>query len=112
MNHQITLEELGIIPRQEPSAESPEEKIDRSKYNCFCGGCICNHCANSVECYDRCTGESDFGCFNCDDCKGWDGKNGTDNWRYRCRNYKITEAYANVIRKKFKALKPESEGRG
>ncbi len=108
MNHQITLEELGIIPRQEQP--STEEKIDRSKYVCFCGGCICNHCANSVECYDCCTGESDFGCFNCDYCKGWDGKNGTDNWRHRCRDYKITEAYANARRKKFKVLKPESEG--
>ncbi len=107
MIHQITLEELGIIPRQEQP--STEEKIDRSRYLCFCGGCICNHCANSVECSDRCTGEANFGCFTCDDCKGWDGE-GTDNWKHKCLDYKVTVAYAKKVRKGFRALKPESEG--
>lgn len=94
MSHQMTLEELGIIPRQ----------VGRSQYACFCGGCICNHCANSVECIDNCTGEAVFGCFTCDDCKGWDGK-GTDNWKSQCSNYKVTEAYAKRVRKNFKVIK-------
>lgn len=102
MNHQITLEELGIIPRQE-QAKSSEPHID---YACPCGGCICNHCANSVECSDMCTGEMDSACFVCDECKWYNGK-GADNRRAECRDYKITEAYAKVKRKKFKALKPE-----
>lgn len=95
MNHQITLEELGLIPEQEPP-KSIEQHIN---YACPCGGCICNHCANSTE----------FACFICDDCKWYDGK-GTDNRRTECKNYKITEAYANAKRKKFKVLKPGSEG--
>ncbi len=111
MSHQITLDELGIIPRQEqPSAE---EKIDRSKYVFFCALCICRHCANSVECEDNCTGEANFGCFVCDYCKGWDGENGTDNWKHKCLDYKITDAWAKEERKRFKALKPErSESEG
>ncbi len=104
MNHQITLEELGIIPRQEPSRE---EKTDRSKYAFSCGGCICPHCANNVECDDNCTGESVFGCFNCDDCKGYDGKNNTDNWKCQCRDYKVTNAHAKAERRRFRALRAE-----
>ena len=34
------------------------------------GDCVCNHCANSVECFDNCTGEADFSCFTCDYRKG------------------------------------------
>lgn len=100
MYHQITLEESGLIPRQELPVE---KKTDRSRYASFCGGCICEHCANSMECADHCTGESDFGCFNCDDCKGYDEK-GTDNWRTECAGYKVTEAYAVRMRRCFKSL--------
>ena len=66
-----------------------------------CGGCICNHCANSVECLDMCTGEMELTCFTCDECKWYDGK-GNDNQRANCRNYKITEVYAKAKRKRFK----------
>jgi len=109
MNHQITLEELGIIPRQEQP--STEEKIDRSQYGFFCAHCICRHCANNVECEDKCIGEANFGCFTCDECKGWDGKDGTDNWKHKCRDYKVTDAYAKVERKRFRALRAKSEGK-
>lgn len=74
-----------------------------------CGGCICSHCANSVECMDECTGEMEFGCFVCDECRNYDGK-GTDNWKEQCRCYKITELYAKRVRSKFKAVKPEIGG--
>jgi len=102
MNHQITLEELGILPKQEP-----QKAVKHIDYAFPCGGCICNHCANSMECWDECTGEAVFGCFACEDCKWWGGK-GTDNRRSECKDYKITEAYAKVLRKRFKALKPET----
>lgn len=105
MNHQITFEELGIIPKHE-QPQSIEQHIN---YASPCGGCICDHCANSAECVDNCTGEMEFNCFTCDECKWYDGK-GTDNQRAECRDYKITEVYAKAKRKKFKALKPESEG--
>ncbi len=83
------------------------QKIDRSKYICFCGGCICQHCSNNVECLDKGI-ESDFGCFNCDYCKGYDKKE-DDNWKSECCNYKITDVYAKTRRKKFKLM--ISEGR-
>ncbi len=98
MNHQITL-----ILNQEP-----QKTVKHIDYTFACGGCVCNHCANSVECWDICTGEMNFPCFTCDECRRYDGK-GTDNWRAECKDYKITEAYANDRRKKFKVLKPERE---
>lgn len=89
-NHQITLEELGIIPKQ----------VDRSRYATPCGGCICDHCSNNVDCMDKCIGEMDFPCFNCDDCHCYSGK-GTDNWKSVCSSYKVTEEYAECVRKRF-----------
>lgn len=105
MYHQITLEEAGLIPGQ---GMHLGKEADRSQYACFCGGCICNHCANSVECADTRAGESDFSCFNCDDCKGYDGK-GTDNWRGGCARYKVTKAYADRTRKAFKLIGTRKE---
>lgn len=79
-------------------------------YAASCGGCICNHCANSVECIDKCTGESEFGCFACDECINYDGK-GTDNRRSRCSQYKVTELYAKRIRNNFKIFNVEERKR-
>lgn len=108
MNHQITLEELGLIPKSE---EAPEQnKTIRKDYAFSCGGCICNHCANSVECFERCMGEADFGCFTCDECRRCDGKGTIDNWRYSCNSYKVTDDYAMRSRRKFKVIEPGSEG--
>lgn len=91
---QITLEELGIIPKQ----------IDRSRYATSCGGCICNHCANSVDCIDNVTGEAEFSCFNCDECFGFNGY-GKDNWKPNCNQYKISNAYARYRRKQIRIVK-------
>lgn len=41
---------------------------------------------------------------------GWDGKEILDNWRESCGQYKVTNSYAERIRKKLKVVKPESEG--
>lgn len=92
--HQITLEEVGIIP---------EKKYSRKQYATPCGGCICNHCANNVDCIDHM--EKDelmkaYACFNCDECISYDGK-GTDNWKPECERYEITYAYARQKRKQF-----------
>lgn len=107
MSHQITLEELGMIPK----TEAPDQnKAMRENYAFPCGGCICNHCANSVECFDRCTGEAEFGCFVCDECRRYDGKEHLDNWRDSCCQYKVTNIHADRLRKAFKAVRPESEG--
>nr|DAV46709.1 MAG TPA: hypothetical protein [Caudoviricetes sp.] len=94
MNHQITLEELGLIPKQ----------IDKSKYTTPCGCCVCNHCANNVDCFDHCTGEADRTCFNCDDCIWYNGDKGTDNWVGECRKYKVTSVYAERLRSRLKVL--------
>ena len=108
MSHQITLEELGRIPK---SREAPEQdKTTWKDYAFPCGGCICNHCANSVECFDKCTGEADFGCFVCDECRWCDGKELLDNWRDSCSQFKVTNAHAERLRKTFKVVRSESEG--
>lgn len=61
----------------------------------MCRGCICEHCANSVECFDHCTGEMDEPCFTCDECIYYDGKSDRRvMWRDECPKYKITEYWA------------------
>ena len=84
---------IGIIPKQ----------IDRSTYATTCGGCICDHCANNVDCVDNATGEAEFGCFNCDECYNYSGC-GTDNWKPCCNDYKITDIYAKRCRKRFEVV--------
>lgn len=95
MNHQITLEELGVIPKQ--------IFIDRSIYATPCGGCICNHCANNVDCIETVTSEAKFACFNCDDCFHYSGY-GRDNWKPECKQYKVTDKRAKDMRKRFKIV--------
>ncbi len=98
MNHQITLEELGVIPKQEK-----EYVVPKKQYASHCGGCICNHCANSVECIDNCIGEMVFSCFTCDECVHYDGHgNGRNQKRTDCRNYKVTNKYAEYLRKRIR----------
>lgn len=105
MNHQITLEELGFIPKKE--AVHKEEYAEFQKQYAFpCGGCICNHCANSVECQDNCTGEMVFPCFTCDECVHYDVP-GRSQKRTECRNYKITNKYAGYLRKRIRTVKKQ-----
>lgn len=93
---QITFEDLGMIP----------EQIDRNKYATPCGGCVCNHCANNVDCMDNVVGEADFPCFNCDECLNFNGERGrTDNWKPNCNCYKISNAYVQRRRKQFKIVR-------
>lgn len=99
MNHQITLEELGMIP---PTPEPPKKAISTAANPC--GDCICNHCANSTECLDNCTGEMDEPCFVCEECRNYDGK-GKYMWRCECIRYKITNSYAAKRRKKLRVVK-------
>lgn len=94
MNYQITLEELGLIPKSRKEYIEPKKQ-----YASPCGGCICNHCANSVECWDQCTGEMAFPCFVCDECIFYNG-HGRDNRIDRCRDYRITNKYAEYLRAK------------
>ena len=103
--HQMRLDEFGIITED---LTSKQKQIHKRMYACPCGGCICNHCANSVECVDHCTGEAEFGCFSCDECKHFDGKIHTDNWKTECDQYKVTEAYVARIRKNFSLVTMEA----
>ena len=79
--------------------------MKRSDYAFPCCGCICNHCANSVETIDNCTGEAKEPCFVCDECRRYDGdtKN-PDKWKQECDEYVITEEQAKRNRKKFKIV--------
>lgn len=108
MSHQLTLEEFGINLKEDSA--SAKKRIHEKIYASPCGGCICEHCANSVECIDKTVGEAEFGCFNCDYCKNYGGKGSyADNWRAECIQYKITKVYASKVRKAFRILRPESE---
>ncbi len=100
MTHQITLEELGFIPKTKKEYTEPKKQ-----YAFPCGGCICNHCANSVECWDDCTGEMDFACFTCDECFYYDGQHGTKQHITECSNYKVTNKYAEYLRKRIRDVK-------
>lgn len=100
MNHQITLEELGIIPP--PAPGTPKKAVSTAVMPCF--DCICNHCANCTECWDNCTGEMDEPCYVCEKCKNYDGT-GKDMWRCECDRYKITSKYVEKKRRKFKIVK-------
>ena len=71
----------------------------------LCWGCICNHCANSAECFDHCPGEIDEPCFTCAARIYYDGKSDRRVMRQdECPKYKITEYYAGILRKKMKIL--------
>ena len=95
--HQITLQELGIIPKE------PEQKEVRKQYAFPCGGCVCSHCANNVETPDTCTGEMKEPCFTCDYCKHYDGK-GTDRRLQDCDKYIVTDEHARRLRRHIKII--------
>lgn len=96
--HQITLQELGIIPKE------PKRKEEvRKQYAFPCGGCVCSHCANNVETPDTCTGEMKEPCFTCDYCKHYDGK-GTDRRLQDCDKYIVTDEHARRLRRHIKII--------
>ncbi len=99
MYHQMTLEEFGMKLTNDLVSE--QKRIRRMVYASSCGGCICNHCANNVECMDNCVGEAEFGCFDCDECVHFDGKTHVDNWKTECDRYKVTETYVKRLRRNF-----------
>ncbi len=99
MCHQITLEELGMIP---PVPESHQKVTSATAIPCY--DCICNHCTNSTECGDIDTGEADKACYTCENCKYFDG-NGKSMWQAECAEYKITNQYAAKRRNQFKIVK-------
>ena len=98
MNHQMTLEELGMIPQ---ILEKSKKDVSTAAIPCF--DCICNHCANSTECWDHCTVEMDEPCYECEGCLNYEGK-GKDMWKCECERYKITKQYAEKKRKKFQIV--------
>ena len=67
MNHQITLEEIEMIL---PTSEQLKKDFSTAVMPCF--DCICNHCANCTECWDKCTGEMVEPCYVCEDCRNYD----------------------------------------
>lgn len=96
--HQITLQELGIIPKE------PERKEEvRKRYTFPCGGCVCTHCANNVETPDTCTGKMKEPCFTCDYCKHYDRK-GTDRRLQDCDKYIVTDEHARRLRRHMKII--------
>lgn len=101
MYHQITLEELDMIP---PVPESHPKVTSTTAIPCY--DCICNHCANSTECGDDNTEEMDEPCYVCEDCLYYEGR-GKNMWRAECDCFKITNQYAAKRRNKFKIVKEQ-----
>ena len=100
MNRQITLKDIGMnMPKQ----------IDRSIYVTPCGGCICHHCANNVDCCEYAGPEQEFACFNCDECINYSEGTKRDSWKASCSKYKIANACAIKMRKRFKVVKGDYE---
>lgn len=67
-----------------------------------CYGCLCNFCANSCELsVDYITaGECDEPCYNCDDCRHYDGDwSKRSRWTKECLNYKEAQKHVENRRK-------------
>ncbi len=80
--------------------------MSRDDYVSPCAGCLCNHCANSVETIDNCTGEAKEPCFVCDECRWYDGNLKNKDMRCKqCENYIVTNEHAERLRKKIKVIK-------
>jgi hypothetical protein len=77
-----------------------------------CYGCKCNFCARSCELYSEYVtiGEVDDCCFNCDECREFDGDH-RKRWRFRqeCEEFieaqKYTEARAAAMRRNLQVIK-------
>lgn len=68
----------------------------------FCGRCICDTCANSVESnyHYRTLGEMDEPCFTCDECRHYDGDwHKRSQWREQCERFKLQQ------KRRFRVLK-------
>ena len=79
--------------------------MKRSNYVFPCVGCLCDHCANSVETIDNCTGEAKEACFVCDECRWYDGDTRyKDMWRQHCGAYIVTNEHAERLRRKLKLI--------
>lgn len=69
-----------------------------------CYGCLCDTCANNAElsfCYLT-IGETEEPCFNCDDCRHYDGDNRKhDNWKTDCSCYVEAKKAAEAREREF-----------
>lgn len=77
-----------------------------------CYGCLCETCANSVELSMEyfTVGEAAEPCFNCDECRYYDGSSGKScRWNGTCSRYieaqKAFEARAREVERKAKAIR-------
>lgn len=77
-----------------------------------CYGCLCETCANSVELSMEyfTVGEAVEPCFNCDECRYYDGSSSKScRWNDICSRYieaqKAFEARARVAERKAKAIR-------
>ena len=92
--------------------KSPEQS-DGRKRGCgatYCYGCICDTCANNVELLSWYVtiGEAEEPCFNCDDCRHYDGDHRKkDQWKETCQRrieaQKAVEARAREMKRRAEA---------
>lgn len=77
----------------------------RSDYAFPCGGCMCDKCANSVENIHSESGEAEEPCFNCDECRGYDGDmKKRDAYTDDCTRFRIDDYHAWKARERIKRM--------
>lgn len=92
------LKEFGIEDQEEKQVQI------HKNYANHCGGCLCEQCANNVDCfYSIPSKEMQEPCFNCDDCYYYNGK-GDRNKKHECKDFIITEYAAMRNRETFKII--------
>lgn len=96
-------EQMTLTGIFEERKEQQHVKESVKEYVSPCGGCICDKCANNVECLRVEIGEQIEPCFNCDYCVNYDGK-GEYNKKYECSRFVITNHEAKKARERFKIL--------
>lgn len=100
--YRMKYEQLTLPGVFEEIEQQPREK-EIINYAFPCGGCLCDKCANNVECLKVEMGEQIEPCFNCDYCAYYDGK-GSYNKKYKCEKFIITEHEARKARGKLKVI--------
>lgn len=75
---------------------------------CLCANCLCEFCVNNAEqSLDRVKpGEMQEPCFNCDDCRAYDGDRRKQNQRKEdCAEFVMSDYGARRNRKRIKLIK-------
>lgn len=95
----------GQLSFVDTSKKTDDRKVFKKVYASPCGGCICNQCANDVNGRGKAS-EAERPCFNCDDCRNYDGDfKKKNNKRFECESFKITSYQVERNRARIKLIR-------